>query len=359
MISRYLDTDASGELHVIFGGDFSLRQSKRFIEPGCYSKYPADCVQDLLPIFDGHHLSVLNLETVLLEDGPSPAHPTKRGCGFDSPPQAISVLQRLGINAVSLGNNHSMDFGPHALIGSIEHLEDAGITVFGAGRTLEAARAPIKIDSRIGSIYLFGGLWSRRKYKDEYLFYAEDGRAGVNCLEQAPSSRFLSDIQAIRHSDPTALLIAFPHWGASYRQPYPRMRKLNEQMFAAGIDLVIGHGTHNLQSCGNVAGKISIFSLGNLFFNSRGNFGVLNAFPFSGIVSVSLGRRGGRWVGLCRLYPILSDNELTEYRPRPASEAQAVEIWKYLNAQEPDSFSRFFALDCDARGWHFAGQVGH
>jgi poly-gamma-glutamate capsule biosynthesis protein CapA/YwtB (metallophosphatase superfamily) len=52
------------------------------------------------------------------------------------------VLTRLGVDCVTLANNHALDYGAEALLNTLAHLDAAGIGHVGAGADLEAARAP-------------------------------------------------------------------------------------------------------------------------------------------------------------------------------------------------------------------------
>ncbi|MER3412240.1 MAG: poly-gamma-glutamate biosynthesis protein, partial [Thermoleophilia bacterium] len=52
---------------------------------------------------------------------------------FRAPPQAVEVLALLGVDCVTLANNHALDFGPQALLDTFSFLEEAGIAWVGAG----------------------------------------------------------------------------------------------------------------------------------------------------------------------------------------------------------------------------------
>src|SRR5690606_13019760 len=42
-------------------------------------------------------------------------------------PEIVSLLKDAGFHAFSLANNHGMDYGPDALVDTMDHLDDAGI----------------------------------------------------------------------------------------------------------------------------------------------------------------------------------------------------------------------------------------
>ena len=71
-------------------------------------------------------LFVLNLECCISSRGerwPDPFKPFF----FRAPPAAVEVLALLGVDCVTLANNHVLDYGTEALLDTIEHLRAAGI----------------------------------------------------------------------------------------------------------------------------------------------------------------------------------------------------------------------------------------
>src|SRR5215211_1800372 len=74
---------------------------------------------------------VLNLECCISARGerfPDPHKPFF----FRAPPVASEVLAGLGVDCVTLANNHALDFGGAALLDTLEHLEAAGVQCVGA-----------------------------------------------------------------------------------------------------------------------------------------------------------------------------------------------------------------------------------
>jgi poly-gamma-glutamate capsule biosynthesis protein CapA/YwtB (metallophosphatase superfamily) len=64
------------------------------------------------------------------------------------PPSMVSVITDCGFNVASMAGNHAMDWGPEALLDTIELLRGMGIEVIGAGRNLAEARQPAVIDCK-------------------------------------------------------------------------------------------------------------------------------------------------------------------------------------------------------------------
>jgi poly-gamma-glutamate capsule biosynthesis protein CapA/YwtB (metallophosphatase superfamily) len=99
---------------------------------------------ELAEIIGEADLFVLNLECCISARGePVPG----RVFHFRAPPWAAEALARIGVDCVTLANNHALDFGADALLDTLAHLDAAGIRVVGAGTDSELARAPQVLDA--------------------------------------------------------------------------------------------------------------------------------------------------------------------------------------------------------------------
>jgi poly-gamma-glutamate capsule biosynthesis protein CapA/YwtB (metallophosphatase superfamily) len=90
-------------------------------------------------------LFVLNLECCVSERGERWADPAKPFF-FRAPPRAVELLVHLGVDCVTLANNHALDFGREALLDTFEHLDAAGIRWVGAGPDLERAQTTVALE---------------------------------------------------------------------------------------------------------------------------------------------------------------------------------------------------------------------
>ncbi|HWC32624.1 MAG TPA: CapA family protein, partial [Actinomycetota bacterium] len=88
---------------------------------------------------------VLNLECCISERG-EPWPDPRKPFFFRAPPAAVAALQHLGVDCVTLANNHALDFGAVALEDTLRLLAEGGIGAAGAGADVEAARAPAVFD---------------------------------------------------------------------------------------------------------------------------------------------------------------------------------------------------------------------
>src|ERR1700738_1192361 len=108
---------------------------------------PAELFSEgLREVFRTADLTVLNLECCVSTRGEPWDSPGKR-FHFRAPPAAVEALVSLGVDCVTLANNHALDFGPDALADTRDHLARAGIAAVGAGPDRKRARAPALLEA--------------------------------------------------------------------------------------------------------------------------------------------------------------------------------------------------------------------
>jgi poly-gamma-glutamate synthesis protein (capsule biosynthesis protein) len=180
-------------------------------------------------------LFVLNLECCISERGsrwPEPGKPFF----FRAPPAATDVLARLGVDCVTLANNHALDYGTDALLDTFEHLRSAGIAWVGAGPTRADARAPAVLEAKGLRLAVLG---------------CSDHPAGFAATDDAPGIAY-ADLRhgpdwlpaAITALDADVVLVT-PHWGPNMTpRPLSYVRRAAAALRGAGATLVAGHSAH-------------------------------------------------------------------------------------------------------------------
>ncbi|HLK14882.1 MAG TPA: CapA family protein [Fimbriimonadaceae bacterium] len=176
-------------------------------------------------------------------------------------------LKPAGIAAVSLANNHALDYGPAALAGELRGLDKAGIKHAGAGATDGAARAVtvLRLENgvRVGLVSGLAFVGSGALYK---CTPATAQSAGVNALELGgePTAAKLAPWIRAAHERCDVLVVAF-HGGIE-RQPFPTSYQvtLAHAAIDAGADVVWGHHPHVLQGVEIYKGHPILYSMGNL-----------------------------------------------------------------------------------------------
>ena len=223
-------------LTVALAGDTMLGRgvATRLTEAGPRSLV-AEEVRDIAAAAD---LFVLNLECCISERGepwPAPGKPFF----FRAPPIAVETLTWLGVDAVTLANNHALDFGPDALRDTLAQLGAAGIAVVGAGTDVSRARAPAVLEARNRRLGVLGVTDHPAD------FAASEDRPGVAFadLRTGVPGWLLDAVRGLRGEVATVLVT--PHWGPNMvSEPVGHVRKAARALRAAGVDLVAGHSAH-------------------------------------------------------------------------------------------------------------------
>ncbi len=354
-----------GDIRLLFVGDWSFGENyqaslgRNGAENILESRGYDDCVQGLAPLLRRATWTLANLETPLTTMRRSPLQDRKRYIHWGDMTKTPRALHRYGVTAVSLANNHSMDYGAPGLAHTIEALDAAGIEWLGAGRSDEEARLPLLLEFPIAGgtfrVAVAAGFEHRSSYEDEYDFYAREDHSGVNGWSLEVVAR---QVRSIRERDPDAYVIAYPHWGGTYAGRSVNQKKMAHRMIDAGADLVLGHGAHIFQEIEQYRGKWIIYGLGNFIFNSPGRYEAKGAAPYSlaAFLEVTSAESGVRI--LLRLYPLFSDNLRSDYRPFLVNGEQFTEIQQIVLENGPsrreiarhirtaeDDRGRFFVLD--------------
>lgn len=303
---------ASGGARILaeHGYSYSTKHLNRFVEN-------ADAV-------------VVNLETPLVrpDQMQSPLKGQKPYVHWGDPDGTISELKRLGVTAVSLANNHAVDYGMHGLETTLDVLADAGIHAFGAGADARQAGLPLSIGlpdyAGGGRIDMYAAFRWRPHYDRDFNFYARSGKPGVRSLSVRSASR-------IKQVDASALNVFYPHWGADYRWVLAEQRKVAEVIAARGFDWTIGHGAHTLQEFEMVGGMPTIYGIGNGVFQSKGRFGTAAAayktLPYGAWAMLEVSHKGdGRYASSLRLYPVYADNRVIDFQPHPVDSRDFIQI---------------------------------
>lgn len=260
---------------------------------------------------------VANLETPLTTQSKSPFSGVKRYIHHSDPVQATECLLRHNIKHAILANNHSYDFGAEGFIDTLEALEQHGITYAGAGRNLQEATKPLCFSiSQEGLtqevVIISAYQWSKMS-QDMFNLFATNTNGGVNPLV---GERIKEQILKARQRWVDSFIIVSPHWGKNYEWRSEYQQQLAREFLKAGADLILGHGAHMIQEVETVGSKWIIYSIGNFMLNSPGRYKMHNAPPYSFIAKLNFKQREGKFVKTLHLYPIVTNNLLTQYQSR-------------------------------------------
>ena len=211
--------------------------------------------KELLHLFNSCDLCVCNLEVPLTE------HFTpikKAGPNLVAHEESINGIKAMGINLVSLANNHIMDQGEQGLNNSIRVLNDAKIKHIGGGVNIAEARKPF-IDRQNGKTI---GFYACAEHE---FSIASNFRAGANPVE------ILSNVMDIRQlKDETDYVIVLYHGGKEhYPYPSPVLQKNCRTLIDAGANLVICQHSHCIGCEERYKSGTIIYGQGNFIFDYK------------------------------------------------------------------------------------------
>jgi poly-gamma-glutamate synthesis protein (capsule biosynthesis protein) len=241
-------------------------------------------------------LAFANLECAITDRGA----PQEKAFTFRAGPHRLTALKHWGIDAVSLANNHVLDYGSIGLVDTLRHLEEASIPSAGAGRTEAEAFAPVILEKNGVSV--------------AYLAFSSINPLGGPGGLVAPIDeiRMTAAIKAARdHAD---IVIVSLHMGPERRELTPGQIAAARAAVAAGADIVHGHHPHCILGFERTDSGVIAYSLGNFLFANSGR-----SYRDAGLLEVTIRDRrvvGARIVplrdkdgpGSCYI-PLLADTE--------------------------------------------------
>ncbi|WP_163390780.1 CapA family protein [Enterovibrio norvegicus] len=212
-----------------------------------------DNLKELKSIFDDCDLIVGNLETPFSSD---PKFHGSKSAYIHAQPLNVAILKYLGVNAVSLSNNHIYDFGSPAITETKNILEQNNIDWFGVdGRSFYTETC--------GEKFAFHGFCSFNT-NPSYLKKGDIfGASGLNFLKH---SDVLSMLKSDKDSERLSVLSI--HSGLE-NLTVPSLEDINfAKKLAANYNYIYhGHHPHVLQGVEKEKDSLLAYSLGNFCFD--------------------------------------------------------------------------------------------
>ena len=180
---------------------------------------------------------------------------------FRLSPSRVSMMNEIGVDIVTLANNHSLDYGTDALVDTCTALDGAGIRYVGAGPDMNRARQleTMEVNGRT-----IGFLGASRVYPDAN-WVANSKKPGM--VSGYDPTILLEEVKKARES--CDYVVVYVHWGVERdEKPQEYQRVLGKKIIDAGADMVIGSHPHVLQGIEYYNGKPICYSLGNFIFGS-------------------------------------------------------------------------------------------
>jgi poly-gamma-glutamate capsule biosynthesis protein CapA/YwtB (metallophosphatase superfamily) len=210
----------------------------------------------ITPLLSAADVTTLNLETAVT--GRGTAQP--KTFHFRTTPSAFDALRAAGVDAVTIANNHILDYGRVGLSDTLAAARAEDFPVYGAGANASAAWTPWVTTVR-GTRIAYLGVSDVQELASSWI--ATPVRSG-----EAIANDLTRTLDAIRAAHRIAdVVVVFMHWGTEGAScPNGSQKKLAGQMAAAGADIIIGSHVHTLQGSGWLGNTFVAYGMGNFLW---------------------------------------------------------------------------------------------
>lgn len=235
-----------------------------------------ESAEQMTKLINGYDVAFTDFEAVLdksdLVDGT--ARPASRGLIHRATSGAMESLKAMGVNMVSLANNHSFDLGEEGVFSTITGARRAGFAHSGTGANIAQAAAPGYLQTAAGLVALVS--------------FTSPIRAGGEATDDRPGAfhlRFDERTQKINEEDRQRALASVRE--AAQRAPYVMVyhhchhnepqrwqvgawrRQFAHDLLDAGASLYLAHGTPVNRPIEIYKGKPILYGLSNWIFQVR------------------------------------------------------------------------------------------
>lgn len=243
--------------------------------------------QNVKSIFESDDLTIANLETTLT----TAEERQDKEFAFKGSPEMTDILTAGSVEAVTLANNHSHDYGDQSYTDTWENVEKAGITPFGYDETAVMDIKGVKV-GLVGIYELKDHLERTQQVKDNIKKVKDQG---------------------------AQLIITVFHWGNEKETtPDSNQVTLGHLAIDEGAHLVVGHHPHVLQGIENYKGHNIVYSLGNFCFGGNVYPSDMDTMIFQQTFTVSGGKVAEDNETTVIPCSISSEDGYNNYQPTPA-----------------------------------------
>ena len=306
----------SGPITIAVAGDSLLTRPINLRDAG---------VAAVRDVVSGATLAFANLNANILEEVPPAGGPATPSWPFARPRDAAALLA-LGVDVVSLANDHATDYGADGLASTRRALSRAGLLDVGAGPDLAAARRPLFIGrsvdggARVAVIALAASSTAASRATASRADIL--GRAGLNPLRYAPDvtadpktfqalaetasavggggpqgvdaislfgttikkgdrtviefvvderdeREILETIRSARRAAEFVIVSVHSHEPANASaEPAEFLRRFARRAIDAGAHAIVGHGPHRMRAVEAYGGGIILYSVGDFVYQT-------------------------------------------------------------------------------------------
>ena len=211
----------------------------------------------IAPITQSADLALCHLETPIANKNENySGYPV-----FNSPPEILTAVKKLGFDMCDQASNHSLDKGFAGIKRTLDKLDEIGISHTGIARSPEEAAKPLVMDITVGDKTFKVGIVAYT-YGFNGFDRDPDKLWSANLIE---AEQIITEAKAARAAG-AQFVIAKLHWGDEYtNKPNNYQTDLANELANSGvIDLIDGAHSHSVQPIAKIKNMWVAYSHGNL-----------------------------------------------------------------------------------------------
>lgn len=234
-------------LTVTFAGDCTLGTDKNYENERSFnSRWETEegdatyFLRNVAELFGADDLTVVNMEGVLTEGGER----ADKSFAFRGKPEYAKIFSSSSVEAATLANNHSADYGQESYDDTIAALDAEGVESFGYDRIASMDVKGVKV-ALVGA------------------YFPEDSEDNF---------KQMTDNIAAARAEGAQLVLVYVHWGIEHEYDITEdQMRMGHAAIDAGADLVVGSHPHVIQGWEQYQGRYIVYSLGNFCFGGNTN----------------------------------------------------------------------------------------
>ncbi len=217
--------------------------------------YPAQNIAGLLQSADITHISN---EIPFAENCPKPGMSEQDGLVFCSRPETIELLEHVGTDVVELTGDHFSDWGPEAMLYTIQLYNEHNWPYYGGGANLDDARKAVLFEHNGNKIAFLGCNGKAPGYAKA----SPNNPGAYHCN----MDYMIQEIQSLK-SQGYLPIVTFQHEEVYVYGAHPALQPDFQKVADAGAVVVSGSQAHMPHAMEFRNGAFIHYGLGNLFFD--------------------------------------------------------------------------------------------
>ena len=242
-------------MKILIAGDFAprARLAEQVEKRGFQEIFP----DNLVNLIKSADYSLVNFESPIIEKDFRSIK--KCGPNLSCTADAADAIKYAGFTAVTMANNHILDYGTDGLYKSIECCKNVGLDVVGVGNNLHEAERTLYIEKASKTLAIINCC-------EHEFSIATTTSGGANPLN--PIRQYYCIQEARKQADYVLVIVHGGH--EHYQLPSPRMQETYRFFVDAGADAVVNHHQHCYSGYESYNGKPIFYGLGNFCFDYNG-----------------------------------------------------------------------------------------